>query len=886
MADPIDFTQARAVRGRAAGDQYLGDRSTATAVAEMPAHPMDGEQARKLHRQLLEWYYVERERQAMNRQEMATDVDFYDNLQWNADDAAAVKERGQMPLVYNEVAPMVDWLVGTERRARVDWRVLPRTEDDVDIADTKTKVLKYVADINRTVFARSRAFADAIKAGVGWLDDGVRDDPTEDILYSKWEDWRCVLWDSMSKELDLSDARYVFRWRWVDVDIAVAMFPDREQVIRRAAEDNPAWFSDEDEDEWQSATGPLETEVNGRLYASGAGLVVDARRPRVKLIECQYRMPVRTRVVADGPFRGVPLDERDAIMMDAVRRGAITSIVDKVMMRMHSAVFTEGAMLAAGSTIFRHNKFTLTPVWCYRRGRDQMPYGIVRRVRDIQQDLNKRASKALFMLNTNQVVMDEGAVEDIEAARDEVDRPDGMIVKKAGKEFVIRRDTDAATGQINMMTLAAQTIQKAAGVADENLGRQTNAVSGEAIKARQLQGSVVTTEPLDNLRLATQLQGEKQLSLTEQFYSEPKVIRLTGAKGALEWVRINEPEMGPDGSVRFINDITASQADFQVSEQDYSGTLRQVMFENLNQMAMKLPPEVSLRLLTIALEFSDLPNKDEVADMIRRITGERDPNKEMSPEEAAQAEEQMRQQAEALQFQREQAMASLEEQRAKVRQINAQASKLEAEAMAAGGDEGVGLPPEVAQAIEEMRAQAMQAQKQAADEMERMSQQLAKAQSELANRTLALTKDADTKREVALIDADTRVRVAEIQKASDAKLDPILKRMDDLVRQVEDANKRADEAAALADKNAKLAEKAAKEAAEAKAKAEEKHEAAEAPAPAPAPAAPAGDTTIQVNVGGEEKDIVIQRGADGKIAGATVKPKAQPKKASPSSKKE
>ncbi len=47
--------------------------------------------------------------------------------------------------------------------------------------------------------------------GTGWLDDGVRDDPTQDILFSKYEDWRNVLWDSASYDLDLVDARYIFR---------------------------------------------------------------------------------------------------------------------------------------------------------------------------------------------------------------------------------------------------------------------------------------------------------------------------------------------------------------------------------------------------------------------------------------------------------------------------------------------------------------------------------------------------------------------------------------------------------------------------------------------------------------------------------------------------
>ena len=61
-----------------------------------------------IHRRLLEWFYYEKEKQAANRMEMATDHDFYDNLQWDPEDAAEVRDRGQMPLVYNEVAPMVD----------------------------------------------------------------------------------------------------------------------------------------------------------------------------------------------------------------------------------------------------------------------------------------------------------------------------------------------------------------------------------------------------------------------------------------------------------------------------------------------------------------------------------------------------------------------------------------------------------------------------------------------------------------------------------------------------------------------------------------------------------------------------------------------------------
>ena len=76
----------------------------------------------------------------------------------------------------------------------------------------------------------------------------------------------------------------------------------------------------------------------------------------------------------------------------------------------------------------------------------------------------------------------------------------------------------------------------------------------------------------------------------EQFMTEEKTLRITGAKDAIDWVKVNVLEVGPDGQVRVMNDITASIADFVVSEQDYAGTLRQVMFDSINGMAQKVTP--------------------------------------------------------------------------------------------------------------------------------------------------------------------------------------------------------------------------------------------------------------------------------------------------------
>ncbi len=830
----------------------IGQRANELTVSGgKGGHRLDSAEAREEHRKLLQWYYYERDRQAINRLEMAIDHDFYDNEQWDEEDAAIVESRKQAALVFNEVAPMCDWVIGTERRARVDWKVLPRTEDDVQLADTKTKVLKYVSDVNRVPLHRSRAFSDAVKGGIGWVDDGVRDDPTQERVYSRYEDWRCVLHDSSALDILGEEGRFIFRWRWVDEDIACMMFPDRKDRIVSAIED---WAFDTYEDEFgdhRTISGPAGSTDAARYMGVGsvASAMVDAQRRRVKLIECQYRKPVPVKIVSRGRMAGAVFDPRDKAMAAALAaEGGSTTIIDKIAMRVHTAVFTESDMLAWSATPYRHNRFSLTPIICYRRSRDRQVYGMIRRVRGIQLDINKRASKAQHLLNTNQIIGDRDAFDDWEQAREEAQNPDGVLPKKPGTNVEIRSGVGLAQGQFEVMGINQQAIQRSFGVNDENLGRKTNAVSGEAIKARQIQGSVATTEPFDNLRWATQAQGEKQLSLIEQFVSEDRVIRLTDANGAMEWVKVNQPEVGPDGSVRFLNDITASMADFVVSEQDYAGTLRQVMFDAMTSLAQRQPPEVAMRFLRMAFQYSDLPNKDEIVSELRRVLGEPDPSKQLSPEEQAQIEKQQQQQAEAMDLQRQQAIAAVEEQRAKAQKVGAEAQKLlvEVDRMRQGldltGDDGT--------AAAETERVVAQVREQAASEIERLAGQLQKVTGDLQR---ALT-DKDSDVEVARIQAEAQRDVAQAQAASDQRLAGLQKRLDDMARDLADSRKAADEAAKIAEQAVKAQEKA-------------KEQTAAAPAPAAAQE-PAPPITLNLAVdarpadGPTKRTVVIRKEGD------------------------
>ena len=165
-------------------------------VVETQEHPLDSEENESLIKRLLAYYQQEIDRQIDNRIEMAIDDDFYDNIQWNEEDANELRSRGQNPTVYNVTATTCNWIMGSEKRGRTDFKILPRKKEDSTSAERETQLLKYLADVNRMQYHRSRAFEDAVKVGIGWLEDGVTDDDDGEPIYTRYEDWRNILWDS------------------------------------------------------------------------------------------------------------------------------------------------------------------------------------------------------------------------------------------------------------------------------------------------------------------------------------------------------------------------------------------------------------------------------------------------------------------------------------------------------------------------------------------------------------------------------------------------------------------------------------------------------------------------------------------------------------------
>jgi hypothetical protein len=651
------------------------DEGAATAGAVNPSttvHPLDNDIHQTLQKKLVSFYRQELDRQEENRAEMAVDEDYYDNIQWSEDEIEVLRERGQAPTVYNVISQSINWILGSEKRGRVDFKILPRRKPDGKPAERKTALMKYLSDVNHTAYERSRAFEEAVKAGIGWLETQYQDEDDGEPIYSGAESWRNILFDSTYRRVGMEDCRYIFRTKWVDLDVAVAMFPDRQAALEEAATDGYETWGADDED----GDDPMDSREYERSMSGGMRDSFEYSRKRVRLIECWFRKPVSVKKLKgrSSDFRGEVYDAEDERHQLEVAYGR-AEVATGPMMRMHCAIMTTEALLTFGPSPYRHNRYPFTPVWGYRRARDGLPYGVTRFMRGMQDDVNKRMSKTLYILSSSKVIMDKGAVDDIEEFRAEVARPDSVIEKNPGKALEIDVDRDLAPAHLELASRSIQMIQQVGGVTDELLGRATNAVSGVAIEARQEQGSVGTSGIFDNLRLAYQMHGEKELSLIEQFMTEEKQFRITNSRGQPEYVNVNDslPE----------NDITRTKADFIVDEVDWRASMRQAAAAELMDLATKLPPEMVVSMMDLLVESLDIQNRDELVKRIRQINGQKDPDAtEPTPEEIQKAEAQAKQAA----YNDDLAMATLAEAKAKAKKAEADAKKAEADAIKAIAD--------------------------------------------------------------------------------------------------------------------------------------------------------------------------------------------------------
>jgi hypothetical protein len=437
------------------------------------------------------------------RQLSERDRRYVDGEQLTSDELAELEKRGQPAVIINRIKRKIDFLVGLEKQQRTKPRALPRTPVHEQDAEACTDALNYVVDDTDFKQIRSAVWRNMLVEGIGTVevcvkgyDDSYKGDANEICIEIRRFRWDRFFHDPHSLDLDFGDAAYFGGVWWMDLEDAKARWPDRHEEL----------------DATVVSTTYSDTYDDKPTYQVWA----DRKRKRVRIVQMWIKQTT-----------GKYADE------------------------WHFAEFTKGGILLEGKSPYVTDDgdsdcgMVAQAAYCDQEG-DR--YGAVREMISPQDEINKRRSKSLHYMNTNQVMYEEGIVDDIEKTRQEAARPDGTIKVAPGglaeQRFQFRERTDLAEAHLKMLQEAKQEIDMMgpnASMQGEQDGTSGGTASGRAILASQQGGMIEMGDLLDNLRHFDKRVYRMIWNRIRQYWTGQKWIRITDDERNVRFAAINKP---------------------------------------------------------------------------------------------------------------------------------------------------------------------------------------------------------------------------------------------------------------------------------------------------------------------------------------------------------
>lgn len=612
---------------------------------------------------------------------------YYDGDQIPPQVAAVLEERGQPVECQNLIAPAIDSVLGTEAKTRSDLRVEANYEnDDMEkLAEALNAEFYTVCQEMRIDRVRSDAYAGQIKAGLSWVEVRRNPDVTGPRYIAEQINRNEVDWDWLSKKPDLRDARWVRRRRWIDLDDAVMLFPQRAETLKNAV---GTWDTFDDIERIDGDDVDLRSGWEERqTWSRNEAEYLSTSRDRIMLYVIYYRVYERIPMLALPTGKMVEYDKNNITHAVAVASGRV-----KVEMRLVSFIreswWAGPYHLGDRPCDAPQGMFPLVPFWGFRKDQSGIPYGLVSRMISAQNSYNFRHLKVTWLLQASQVIMDSDATNmTVEQVRKEANRPDGVFIlnadrknkTKAADALQINRDSSVSAQQMQIMEYDRQNIQDCAGIYSSYMGQDSSGVvSGIAVSNLVEQSSTTLAEINDNYTMACNALGELVLNyLLEDLKQMTNYTIVVNRKDKRrrKVVTINTP--GDDGKIT--NDISRLDARIVLAPIDSTPAYRAQLADRLIGIIQKLPPQAQSAVIDLVLELVEIPNKDEFIDRVSRAMGTQDPQY-MTDEEkqAAQQQAKLNEFAQALQF--KQQIAEIQNKDADTASKQASANKSQASA--------------------------------------------------------------------------------------------------------------------------------------------------------------------------------------------------------------
>jgi hypothetical protein len=475
---------------------------------------------------------------------------------WTAEQIQVFNKRKQPVVTFNRIGRKVDGIVGLVEKLRQDPKAYARKPDSDMQADLATACLRCLLDEtewkDKTPFIAGAAAVDGI-GGVEMILD--TDEFGGQTIMLEEVDIEGFFYDPRSKKNDFRDAIYMGVGKWVDIDLAKSMLPGHDEELTAAINDTELTTNADSDMLWHQGHGELKS---------------------VRLVNICY---------------------------------------------MHNggwcwALFTGAHVLAEGHSEFvdkKGNGICKFLMFSAAVDHDRDRYGFVRNLKSAQDEINQRRSKGLHELNVRRIISEKGAFDDVEEARREAARPDGVVERNKGyeAEFDDAKKAQDIQGHIKFLEDAKAEVENfgpnPALLGSEGISNR----SGRAISLLQ-QAGIAELGPYMVTYRSWKLRVYRALYLAiKRYWTHERIIRVSDVEGEQQRVPINQP--GPPnmlGQPTMINPVAALDVDIVLDEGPDTVTMRQDMYETLSQVIpaiapMLSPPQVQA-VIEMLIESSEL----------------------------------------------------------------------------------------------------------------------------------------------------------------------------------------------------------------------------------------------------------------------------------------
>ncbi len=616
-----------------------------------------------LSREQFESWLEEIRLQPAWRAEADRESDYCDGNQLDSEVLRKQAAVGLPPAIEPLIGPVMDSVLGMEAQHRTDWRVIPDSDKDGDeVAEALNYKLNQAERKAKADKACSDAFASQAKVGLGWVEVS-RDTNPFNYPYRTGAVHRNEIWWDWRSRLNMDVMRYLVRRKWTDKEQAKLLFPDHANLIELAAGGWSGWEANLTLDGGRStglsnrgdgipaAYGAVTTPLAGQTgvsypmlaasYVSERGSTLeeqewrDTTNSRVCLFEVWYRVWERALVMKMPDGRVVEYDDDNMTHLMLVATQAVQPTWT-IISRVRLSWWLGPHKLSDEPSPYRHRHFPYVPFICKLEDRTGVPFGMVRGMMYLQDNVNASMSKIRWSLSAVRTERTDGAtVDDDDTVRREVARPDADI--KLVKDFVakqhvfkVTRDFQLNQQQYQMLIDSREGIKRVGGIQNAFMGNETGAKSGVAITSLAEQSTQSLADLYDNFRDARSMVGELLLSMIVQdmIGKEEVVVIRGGALNEDREIRLNVPARDEESGIEYLdNDVERTMLKVTMEDVPSTPSFRSQQLMAFSEVFKAAPPEFQAVLFPQLLSLMDVPNRDDAIKAVREAM------KNMTPEQ-------------------------------------------------------------------------------------------------------------------------------------------------------------------------------------------------------------------------------------------------------------